>query len=98
MKMESSLAAISSELATAVERAGRSVVTVNARPRTGSSGVHWREGVIVTAEHTLKHDEEITIGLPDGSMVPATLAGRDPGTDIAVLKAENLKHPVIDFR
>jgi S1-C subfamily serine protease len=53
--------------------------------------------VIVTAEHTVKHDEEITIGMPDGSSVAATLAGRDPGTDIAVLKADNLLNPVVDF-
>ena len=52
--------------------------------------------MIVTAEHTMKHDEEITIGLPDGGSVPATLVGRDPETDLAVLKA-NLTNPVVDF-
>jgi S1-C subfamily serine protease len=95
--MENALVALSNELAAAVERAGRSVVTVHARPRSPSSGVHWRQGVIDTAEHTVKHDEEITVGLPDGSNVPATLVGRDPGTDIAVLKAEKLTNPVVDF-
>ena len=95
--MDNALVALSNELAAAVERAGRSVVTVHARPRLASSGVHWRPGVIVTAEHTVKHDEEITIGMPDGSSVAATLAGRDPGTDIAVLKADNLLNPVVDF-
>src|SRR5437660_8171601 len=90
MKMDNALVALSNELAAAVERAGRAVVTVHARPRLASSGVHWRQGVVVTAEHTVKHDEEITIGMPDGSRVPATPVGRDPGTDIAVLKAENL--------
>ena len=44
--------ALSNSLAEAVERAGRAVVAVNARPRLPSSGVHWRQGVIVTAEHT----------------------------------------------
>ena len=97
MKMDNALVALSNELAAAVERARRSVVTVHARPRLASSGVHWRQGVIVTAEHTVKHDEEITIGMPDGSSVAATLAGRDPGTDIAVLKADNLLNPVVDF-
>jgi S1-C subfamily serine protease len=48
--------------------------------------VTWRAGVIVTAEHTLRRDEEIHVTLPDGRVVPATLAGRDPSTDIAVLK------------
>jgi len=95
--MDNALVSLSNELAAAVERAGRSVVTVHARPRLASSGVHWRQGVIVTSEHTVKHDEEITIGMPDGSSVAATLAGRDPGTDIAVLKAGNLLNPVVDF-
>jgi S1-C subfamily serine protease len=95
--MDNALTALSNELAVAVERTGRSVVTVHARPRMPSSGVHWRQGVIVTAEHTVKHDEEITIGMPDGSTVPATLVGRDPGTDLAVLKVENLPNPAVDF-
>jgi len=95
--MDNALVALSNELASAVQEAGRSVVTVNARPRAASSGVHWRQDVIVTAEHTVKHEEDITIGLPDGSVVPATLIGRDPGTDIAVLKAENLTNPVATF-
>jgi len=63
--MENALMALSNELVSAVERAGRAVVTVHARPRLASSGVHWRQGVVVTAEHTVKHDEEITVGTPD---------------------------------
>src|SRR5438445_9609386 len=82
------LVALSNDLAGAVERAGRSVVAVNARPRTPSSGVYWREGVVVTADHTVKRDEEITITLPNGRSVPATLAGRDPSTDLAVIRLE----------
>lgn len=82
------LATLSNGLAAAVERAGRAVVAIHGRPRTPSSGIHWREGVIVTADHTLKRSEEITITLPDGRTLPATLAGRDPGTDMAVLRLE----------
>src|SRR5258706_10242690 len=96
INMENALIALSNDLAAAVERAGRSVVTVHARPRLPSSGIHWRQGVIVTAEHTVKHDEEITVGMPDGSNVAATLVGRDPGTDLAVLKAD-LTNPTADF-
>src|SRR5215472_10229256 len=95
--MENALVAISNELAGAVERAGKSVVAVNARPRIASSGVHWRQGVIVTAEHTVKHDEEITIAIPGGGSLPATLAGRDPGTDLAVLKVDKLTSAVAEF-
>src|SRR5690242_5641075 len=87
--MANELAALSQELAGAVERAGKHVVAVHARPRYSSSGVFWRPGVIVTAEHTLRREEEITVTLPDGRNAPATLAGSDSGTDIAVLKTEN---------
>ena len=86
--MTSELDALSAGLAAAVERAGQAVVAVHARPRFSSSGVIWRPGIIVTAEHTVRREEEITITLPDGSDRPATLAGRDPGTDLAVLKLE----------
>jgi len=95
--MDNALVALSNELANAVAEAGHSVVAVNARPRSASSGVHWRQDVIVTAEHTVKHEEDITVGLLDGSVVPATLMGRDPGTDIAVLKVANLTNPVATF-
>ena len=84
--MTNELAALSNDLAAAVERAGKSVVAVHARPRFSSSGVIWRPGVIVTAEHTIRREEEITVTLPDGTDRPATLAGADAGTDIAVLK------------
>jgi S1-C subfamily serine protease len=88
--MENELAALSDELAGAVEQAGRAVVAVNARPRFGSSGVLWRPGIVVTAEHGIRRREEIGITLPDGRSTSATLAGRDAGTDLAVLKlAEN---------
>jgi S1-C subfamily serine protease len=86
--MEHSLAALSSELAAAVGRAGRSVVAVSGRERRTSSGVVWQTGVIVTAEHTLRREEGITVTLPDGRSVAATLAGRDAGTDLAVLRAD----------
>jgi S1-C subfamily serine protease len=87
--MSNELAGFSTALASLVERAGRSVVAVHARPRFASSGVFWRAGVIVTAEHTIRREEEITVTMPDGSTASATLAGRDPGTDLAVLKVES---------
>jgi len=63
------LLALSNDLAAAVERAGRAVVGVNARARLGSTGVHWRGGLIVTADHTVQADEEITVTRPDGRAV-----------------------------
>ena len=86
--MEQGLTDLSNAIAGAVAKAGGAVVAVNARQRTASSGVLWKPGVIVTAEHTVRRDDEITVTLAGGNTVPATLAGRDPGTDLAVLKAD----------
>jgi len=84
--MSAELIALSNALAQATDRAAASAVAVHAEARGSSSGVVWRSGVIVTAEHALRRDEEIQITLPDGRVVPATLAGRDVSTDLAVLK------------
>jgi S1-C subfamily serine protease len=86
--MAHELAALSNELAAVVERTAPAVVAVHARPRFSSSGVLWQPGIVVTAEHTIRREEEITVTLPEGGNVPATLAGRDAGTDLAVLRVE----------
>lgn len=80
------LPALSNDLAAAVETVGRSVVAVHARRRIPASGVVWQPGVIVAAHHTIQRDDDITITLHDGSTTGATLAGRDPSTDLAVLR------------
>jgi len=88
---------LSNDLATAVERTGPVIVAVHARPRTPSSGVAWQPGVVVTANHTVKRDEDITLTTADGRTVPAKLAGRDPGTDLAVLRHEAADLPIADL-
>jgi S1-C subfamily serine protease len=88
------LESLSNDLAGAVERAGQSVVAIHARRRIPASGIHWRPGIIVAAHHTIQRDDDITISLADGTTVAATLAGRDPTTDIAVLKVAEAKVPV----
>jgi S1-C subfamily serine protease len=85
----SMLSALSNELAAAVERGGQSVVAIHARRRIPASGVHWRPGVIVAAHHTIERDQDIRITLPDGGSVAGTLAGRDAGTDLAVLRIDS---------
>ena len=84
--MSAELVALSNALAQATDRAAASAVAVHTEARGSSSGVLWRPGVIVTAEHALRRDEDIQITLPDGRVVSATLAGRDASTDLAVLK------------
>ena len=88
MATPNSLAELSRDLAQAVETGSASVVAVHGRPHIPSSGILWKDGVIVTTDHTLKRDEDLTITLPGGRNLPATLAGRDGGTDIAVLKID----------
>lgn len=84
------LLGLSNALADAVEKAGRSIVAVHGRQRAPSSGVLWQPGVVVTADHTLERDEGIGITLPDGGKVQASVAGRDPGTDLAILRLEGV--------
>jgi len=80
---------LSEILATTVEMAGRSVVQVAARRGMGSSGVVWSEdGLIVAADHNIEREEDVTVGLPDGTTVPAQLVGRDPSTDVALLRVD----------
>src|SRR5258708_14589444 len=86
MQMSAELIELSNALAQATERAAANVVAVHAEARVSSIGVVWPPGIIVTAEHALRRDEEIHATLPDGLVVPATPAGRDPSTDLAVLK------------
>jgi S1-C subfamily serine protease len=86
--MENPLLALSNELAALAARAGQGVVAVHGRPRIPSSGILWRSNVVVTAEHALRREEELRVTLPDGSIIAAELAGRDPGTDLAVLRVK----------
>lgn len=92
--MSAELIALSNALAQATERAAACAVAVHTEARGSSSGVVWRIGVIVTAEHALGRDEDIHVTLPDGSVVAAALAGRDASTDLAVLKCAEATSPL----
>lgn len=83
------LIALSDAMVAAVEKAGAATLMVNARRRMPASGVAYAPDLILTADHVLERDEDIRVGLPDGSQVPATLAGRDPGSDLALLRLES---------
>jgi S1-C subfamily serine protease len=80
------LQALSDGLSGAVEEASRGVVAIHARPRIPSSGIVWRDGVIVAAHHTVKRDDDIGVTFGDGTTGRATVAGRDSSTDIVVLR------------
>jgi len=85
---------LSNQLALAVERGARSIVAVHARPQLASTGVHWRDGLVVTTNGTVRRDQDIAVTLPDGKRIGATLQGRDPSTDLAVLRLAGGSPPV----
>jgi len=93
-KTGSALADLSSQLAAAVESASKSVVAIHARRRIPSSGIVWREGIVVSASHTVRRDEDIAITLANGDSTTATLVGRDPATDLVALKLKGNKPEV----
>ena len=85
--MNQTVSDLSSALAAAVESSGASVVRVEGRARGASSGIVWSaDGIVLTAHHTLEWDEDVRVGLADGRSLDATVVGRDPGTDVAVLR------------
>jgi S1-C subfamily serine protease len=80
------LTALSDAMAGAVEKAGAATVLVDGRRRLPASGIAFASDLILTANHALEREEEIPVILPDGSQHSAQLAGRDPGSDLAVLR------------
>jgi S1-C subfamily serine protease len=86
--MSNTLLDLSNAMSAAAEKAGRSTVLVNARRRLPASGIAVAADLILTADHVVQRDEDITVVLADGSEVAAKVAGRDPGSDLAVLRLE----------
>ena len=86
VELSSPLLAFSDHASELVERVAGSIVAVDGGGRWPSCGIHWRSGIIVTAEEVLERDENIKLTLPGGRVVNASLAGRDPTTDVAVLR------------
>lgn len=91
--MSSSLVEFSNTIADAVDKAGASVIAVLEGGREGVSGTLWKEGIAVTAEHTIRRHNDVTVVLPSGEKANATVAGRDPGTDVAILKLSGPFNP-----
>jgi len=95
MNEQSMLTQISDGLAAAVERAGAGTVTVHGRRRQAATGIAWGDdGLILTASHVVEREDELTLGLPDGSTVEATFVARDPGSDVALLRASQPVAPI----
>lgn len=74
----------------------------NAPPRRmatlGSGFIIDASGIVVTNNHVIEKADEITVNLSDGTALVATVIGRDPKTDIAVLKVEPKEPlPFVEF-
>jgi S1-C subfamily serine protease len=84
------LAALSDGMADAVEKIGPAVVRVNGRRRRPASGVVYAPNMVLTASHALEREEDLTVGISDGRTISAQFVGRDPSTDLAALRVEDL--------
>ncbi len=85
--MSTVLPDFSEALADAVSAAADGLVRVEGRDRLPATGIVWdAEGLVLTAHHILERDENISIGYQDGETVSAELLGRDPATDLALLR------------
>src|SRR5215470_1289398 len=82
-----SLSSFSAELERLVVATAPAVVAVHSH-RSRASGFLWRKGLVVTADEALAEEGEIAVVLPGGAANKATLAGRDPSTNVALLRVE----------
>jgi S1-C subfamily serine protease len=84
--------AFSNAVADAVDRGGAITLLVNARRRLPLSGILYASDLVLTASHGVEREEDIQVILPDGRELAASLAGRDPGSDLAVLRLKEAVH------
>lgn len=89
--MENSLIALSQQLAETVEQAAPSILAIQGGARVPASGVLWGPDIVVTADHMIRREEDLHVTAPDGKTLPAELVGRDPSTDLALLRVAGLE-------
>jgi S1-C subfamily serine protease len=80
------LTSISEGLIQAVEKAAKSTALVNGRHRLPASGIVYAPDLVLTADHVVERDEDLSVALANGETIPASVAGRDPGNDLALLR------------
>jgi S1-C subfamily serine protease len=78
---------LSASLSGLVAATAPSIVAIHSH-RALSSGFIWKTGMIVTADEALADEGEVAVTLSGGKRISATIAGRDPTTDIALLRAD----------
>jgi len=83
------LSDLSREIAELVGRLGSSIVRVDARQGRPATGIIWGDNLVLTADHVLEHEDNIQVTGAQ-TAVKAAVAGRDPGTDLALLRTDGL--------
>ena len=81
---------LSNQMADAVEHIGPALALVNGRPRQPASGVVYGQDLVLTADHVLEREDDLTIQTHDKRTLPAQFVGRDLATDLAVLRVADL--------
>jgi S1-C subfamily serine protease len=81
------LQASSAALTQMIPQIAGSIVAVHSH-RSRSSGFVWRPNLIVTADEALADEGTIQVTSPGGKTLGASLVGRDPSTDIALLSVQ----------
>ena len=84
-----SLSDLSRDIAGILERAAAGIVRVDARRGRPATGIVWSDNLVLTADHVIEHDDAIQVSA-GGAVVKAAVAGRDPGTDLALLRTDGL--------
>lgn len=93
MNSNNALTALSQQMADAVETIGKSLVVVNGRARQSATGIAYADDLVLTADHVLEREDNLTIQTHDGRKLVAQLVGRDQTTDLAVLRVAGLNVP-----
>ncbi|MBO0792984.1 MAG: trypsin-like peptidase domain-containing protein [Ktedonobacteraceae bacterium] len=84
------LRTLSNQMADAVERVAPSIVLVNGRQRQPGSGLVYAQDLVLTANHVLERDDNLTIVTHDQRQLAAQLVGRDTSSDLALLRVKDL--------
>src|SRR5574340_1495260 len=82
---------LSNQMADAIERISSALVLVNGRQGRPASGVVYGQGLVLTADHVIEREDDLTIETPDKRTLPAQFVGRDRTTDLAILRVANLE-------
>jgi S1-C subfamily serine protease len=80
------LAQFSSALAARAEAAKNAVVAIRLAHGRHITGMAWRSDIVVASEQSLPRRDEFELVAPGGTVVTAKVAGRDPSTNIAILR------------